>query len=177
MRTICFLLSFVVFITSNRTFAQTIKLNDAAIWKASFPENREFDDEKLLIRNEIKKGDTVEYHTEIAHRFYYLDNQQNKAVAILLSYDFSYGAKADCHACYPIMSIVAFRLTDNKWVPEKFIHEFEGSSGSWGEGPKVSIKKIKGQNYLAIESGYGNQGQFSTTSDYYRLDTFKKVRP
>lgn len=118
--------------------------------------------------------------TAIAKKFYYKAGTIEKVAVILLSYEFEMrdnGPEAvSCHVCYPQMEIATFLFAGQEWTKQKFIQNWKGATGSWGEGPELQLKKLGAVYCLVLKSSYGNQGEFHDYIDYYNIETLKKVK-
>lgn len=170
------LLLFSIFIVQG----QTNKISKSIVWATLYPNNSNFDSENKLIRKVKKDGAEKEFRTEMAKIFYYKIGTVDKAAVILFSYEFELGDKGPeaivCHVCYPEMEIATFILSGQEWTKQKFVQNWKGATGSWGEGPKLQFKKLNAVNCLVMASSYGNQGEFHDYTDYYNIETLKKVK-
>jgi hypothetical protein len=130
----------------------------------------------MLIREVNRDEGEMEFRTVLKKIFYYKAGQQQKAAVVLFSYDFTSGEAKFCHPCYPEMEIATFNLTGQTWTKQKFVLNWKDATGSWGEGPELQFKILNGINGLVTKFSYGNQGEFHDYTDYYNIETLKKVK-
>ena len=155
--------------------SQIKKVESHTLWYALYPSNRNFDNENRLIRKVNRDGADLEFRTKIANTFYYETGTQEKAVAILYSYEFDTEISS-CNLCHPEFEIAYFTLINNSWTKQKFIQNWKESSGSWGEGAELQFKIFNKVNCLVLKSSSGNRGEFHVYIDYYNIETLKKVK-
>lgn len=154
--------------------SQTQKISNAIIWSSLYPSNSNFDNENKLIRKVNRDGANMEFRTELAKTFYYTIGQQQKASVILFSYNYTSGEAESCHSCHPEMEIATFEYSNGNWTKTKFVQNWKESTGSWGAGPELQLKKINTVNCLVMTSSYGNNGEFHDYIGYYNIETLKK---
>ena len=117
-------------------------ISNSIIWSALYPNNSNFDSENKLIRKVNRDGTEMEFRTELTKTFYYSVGQKQKAVVILFSYDFTSGEAEDCHICHPEIEIATFEYSNGNWTKTKFVQNWKESTGSWGAGPELQVKKL-----------------------------------
>jgi hypothetical protein len=157
-------------------YGQTQKISNNVVWSALYPGNSNFDNGNKLIRKVKRSGAEMEFRTELVKIFYYKVGQQQKALVILFSYDFTSGEAEDCHICHPEMEMATFQFSNNNWSKTKFVQNWKEATGSWGAGPELEVKKLNAVNCLVLTSSYGNNGDFNDYIDYYNIETLKKVK-
>ncbi|MEI7979707.1 MAG: SHOCT domain-containing protein [Bacteroidota bacterium] len=156
--------------------AENVKLDSNIIWSTLYPGNINFDEDNRLIRKIIRDGVEYEFRTRLVYTFYYSKKQIPKAVAILYSYDFTNGSKADCHACHPEMEIATFEFSNGEWIKKKFIQNWEGSTGYWGDGAEIVFEKFNNIDCILVRSTYSNGGKSEDYITYYNAESLKVVK-
>jgi outer membrane protein OmpA-like peptidoglycan-associated protein len=147
------------------------------VWKSLYPGNTNFNNEKKLVRKIQRDGYDVELRTEIGKTFYYKINDQQKAIVILFSYSYTDGVnKDDCHACRPEFEVATFSNIFGNWMTQRFVENWSEASGSWGKADEVTFEKYNNVNCIKISGSYGNQGTFISYTNYYDIETLKKIK-
>jgi hypothetical protein len=154
------------------------KIETYNVWSELYPSNQNYDNENRLIRKVNRDGANIEFRTKIEKTFYYNVGNLKKALVILYSYryDEANNENESCHACFPEFEIAYFSLSNGNWVKNKFIQNWKESTGSWGNGAELEIKDYNKVKCLVIKSSYGNQGEFYDYTDYYNIETLKKIK-
>lgn len=154
------------------------KISTYSIWSALYPNNQKFDSKNRLIRKIIREGYDIEFRTEIEKIFYYKVGHTKKAIVILYSY--RYDTANDvidfCHLCFPEFEMAYFSCINKNWVKNKFIQNWEGSTGSWGKGAALEMKDYNNVKCLVLKSRDGYQGVFYEFTTYYNIETLKLIK-
>ncbi len=143
-----------------------------------YPINKNFDSQKRLIRKVNRNGESIEFKTKIEKIFYYTNGKLNKAKVILFSYEYDSETKsvASCHGCSPEFEISTFLYTNKGWIKQNFIENWDGATGSWGEGAEVKLGTLNKKKCLVIYFGFTNQGVTQSITDYYDIETLIKLK-
>lgn len=171
-----FILGLLVFCITQAN-AQQVVLKNEIIWASLYPNNKSFDAEKRLIRQVQKSGKTVEYRTKIAKILYYTAEKQSKAKVILFSYAVNKDKKiANGHVDAPTFEIATFVNKNNAWAKQNFTENWSGAAGAYGEGALVELGSLNNKKCLVVSTAYTGQGITETYSNYYDLETLKKLK-
>lgn len=168
-----FLLSVLYF---SNCQGQSKKIDTSTIWTTLYPDNNNFDDKKRLLTKVDDDEGKYEYRTEVGKIFYYKVGTQQKALVILFTYDFSHGFKLNCHPCHPFFEMAYFVYSNGEWKKQKFIQDWTGSTGSWGEPAEIKYTVFNKTKCIVTRLGYTNQGNGETTIVYYNMETLKEVK-
>ena len=138
---------------AGKTFAHRISLKDMEPLPNIGVRGAEGDDEVALIH---------------AARFYRNPQNQERAWVMVERHeiDSSSNELKDCHVCAPEVDIFVFARQDNGWKLVSSTSPKSEIMGAWGETQLKSTAKVmrvsEQSQALLYESGYGNQGEFST---------------
>ena len=153
------------------------RIQQLDVWKSLYPNNTNFDNEKKLIRKVKRDGYDVELRTEIGKSFYYNINGQRKVIVILFSYSYSDGVNRDeCHVCRPEFDIAHFSDLSGNWAKQSFIENWSDATGSWGNADDIYFETYNNILCLKISGTYGNHGTFISYTNYYDIETLKKIK-
>ena len=110
-------------------------------------------------------------HTRIDTILYYTEGGNQKAVALIGTWEWEGGSPVWCHACNPFLSIaVSEKLPDNRWRIVLFKKNM-GAHGTWSELPEFDIVQLGTRFFLAEYFEYSGQGIDQTWNTYYCLPT------
>lgn len=161
---------------SNDTLKSNV-LSSFAILKSLYHSNQNFDEENQLVREVVRDKEHLIFRTRLGKIFYYENAGNRRATAILFSYRYTNGIKDWCHQCYPEFDVANFEFVNGNWLVRKFIQNWDGGTGTWGEPADISNKTHHNRNCICIYWSYsGGGGGFEDGTNYYDIESLKLVK-